>query len=49
MKKKSRDAQPMVPVTVKQISDAVLSTDDKSSFKIDGVDVKNVGLFFVSL
>ncbi|XP_027071262.1 replication protein A 32 kDa subunit A-like [Coffea arabica] len=41
---KSRDAQPMVPVTVKQISDAVLSTDDKSSFKIDGVDVKNVML-----
>ncbi|KAL3535381.1 hypothetical protein ACH5RR_003842 [Cinchona calisaya] len=41
---KSRDAQPMVPVTVKQISDAVPSTDDKSTFLIDGVDVKHVML-----
>ncbi|CAI9098488.1 OLC1v1035147C1 [Oldenlandia corymbosa var. corymbosa] len=40
---KSRDAQPMLPVTVKQISDAVPS-DDKATFVIDGVDVKHVML-----
>ncbi|KAL3532798.1 hypothetical protein ACH5RR_006319 [Cinchona calisaya] len=45
---KSRDAQPMVPVTVKQISDAVPFTDDKSSFLIDGFDVKHVMLVGMS-
>ncbi|GER52014.1 replication protein A 32 kDa subunit A [Striga asiatica] len=39
---KSRDNQAMYPVTVKQIIDAALSSDDKSGFVIDGVDVYNV-------
>ncbi|KAL3825988.1 hypothetical protein ACJIZ3_022017 [Penstemon smallii] len=39
---KSRDNQPMFPVTVKQIIEATPSTDDKSTFIIDGVDVYNV-------
>ncbi|KAK4404579.1 Replication protein A subunit A [Sesamum angolense] len=41
---KSRDNQPMYPVTVKQIIEATPSTDDKPNFLIDGVDVYN-GLF----
>ncbi|KAL3841047.1 hypothetical protein ACJIZ3_025638 [Penstemon smallii] len=41
---KSRDNQPMFPVTVKQIIEATPSTDDKSTFIIDGVDVYNVKL-----
>ncbi|KAL7138102.1 hypothetical protein ABFS83_10G140600 [Erythranthe nasuta] len=40
---KSRDNQPMCPVTVKQIVEAS-SADDKSNFLIDGVDVYNVKL-----
>ncbi|KMT17727.1 hypothetical protein BVRB_2g034790 [Beta vulgaris subsp. vulgaris] len=47
---KSRDPHGTVPVSVKQISQASLSsTDDKSSFNIDGVDVtivKMVGMVF---
>ncbi|KAL0302245.1 UNVERIFIED_CONTAM: Replication protein A subunit A [Sesamum angustifolium] len=39
---KSRDNQPMYPVTVKQIIEATPSTDDKPNFLIDGVDVYNV-------
>ncbi|PIN12853.1 Single-stranded DNA-binding replication protein A (RPA), medium (30 kD) subunit [Handroanthus impetiginosus] len=41
---KSRDTQPMYPVTVKQIIEASPSSDDKSNFLIDGVDVYNVKL-----
>ncbi|KAI3444166.1 hypothetical protein Pfo_000831 [Paulownia fortunei] len=41
---KSRDNQPMYPVTVKQIIEASPSADDKSNFLIDGVDVYNVKL-----
>ncbi|XP_051151387.1 replication protein A 32 kDa subunit A-like [Andrographis paniculata] len=41
---KSRDNQPMCPVTVKQIVEATPSADDKSNFVIDGVDVYNVKL-----
>ncbi|KAG8372372.1 hypothetical protein BUALT_Bualt12G0059400 [Buddleja alternifolia] len=41
---KSRDDQPMYPVTVKQIIEATPSADDKSNFVIEGVDVYNVKL-----
>ncbi|XP_027368762.1 replication protein A 32 kDa subunit B [Abrus precatorius] len=41
---KSRDAQPLLPLTVKQINDAVQSTDDKINLIIDGVDVNNITL-----
>lgn len=41
---KSRDAQPMYPVTVKQIMEATPSADDKSNFLIDGIIVYNVKL-----
>ncbi|KAL2534770.1 Replication protein A 32 kDa subunit A [Abeliophyllum distichum] len=41
---KSRDTQPMVPVTVKQIIGASQSTDDKSNFLIDDALVSNVKL-----
>lgn len=42
---KNRDPQGTIPLTVKQISQASLSSsDDKSSFNIDGVDVTNVKL-----
>lgn len=37
----------MLPLTVKQINDAFLSSDDKSNFVIDGVDVNNVSLGLV--
>ncbi|XP_022135426.1 replication protein A 32 kDa subunit B isoform X2 [Momordica charantia] len=41
---KNRDVQALLPLTVKQINDAFLSNDDKSSFVINGVDVNNVKL-----
>ncbi|XP_057980375.1 replication protein A 32 kDa subunit A-like [Malania oleifera] len=41
---KNRDTQPLLPLTVKQISEALISNDDKSDFLIDGIDVKNVTL-----
>ncbi|KAL6965776.1 hypothetical protein U1Q18_036832 [Sarracenia purpurea var. burkii] len=41
---KNRDTQPLIPLTVKQISQALQSSDDKSNFIIDGVDVNNVTL-----
>ncbi|CAA2955984.1 replication protein A 32 kDa subunit A-like isoform X2 [Olea europaea var. sylvestris] len=41
---KSRDTQPMVPVTAKQIIEASQSTDDKSNFLVDGAIVSNVKL-----
>ncbi|XP_042492626.1 replication protein A 32 kDa subunit A-like isoform X2 [Macadamia integrifolia] len=39
---KNRDNQGLLPLTVKQISEAPLSNDDKSNIVIDGVDVNNV-------
>ncbi|KAL2318283.1 hypothetical protein Fmac_032159 [Flemingia macrophylla] len=41
---KSRDSQGLIPVTVKQISEASQSGDEKSNFVIDGVDLNNVTL-----
>lgn len=41
---RNRDAQSLLPLTVKQINDAFLSSDDKSNFLIDGVVVSNVKL-----
>ncbi|XP_054781606.1 replication protein A 32 kDa subunit B isoform X2 [Prosopis cineraria] len=41
---KNRDAQSLLPLTVKQINDAFQSSDDKSNMIIDGVDVNNVTL-----
>ncbi|OIT23690.1 PREDICTED: replication protein A 32 kDa subunit A-like [Nicotiana attenuata] len=41
---KSRDNPPLLPLTVKQISQAIQSSDEKSNFVIDGVDVNNVRL-----
>lgn len=38
----NRDTQALLPLTVKQISEAFLSSDDKSNFLIDGVEVNNV-------
>ncbi|XVE71371.1 hypothetical protein DITRI_Ditri10aG0144900 [Diplodiscus trichospermus] len=39
---RSRDTQGLISVTVKQISEASQSGDEKSNFIIDGVDVTNV-------
>ncbi|XP_004507862.1 replication protein A 32 kDa subunit B isoform X2 [Cicer arietinum] len=44
---KNRDAQSLLPLTIKQINDAVdasQSNDDKTNLIIDGVDVNNVTL-----
>ncbi|XP_062165204.1 replication protein A 32 kDa subunit B [Alnus glutinosa] len=41
---KNREIQSLLPLTVKQITEAFLSSDDKSNFTIDGVDVNNVTL-----
>ncbi|KAJ9689441.1 hypothetical protein PVL29_014900 [Vitis rotundifolia] len=41
---RNRDTQALLPLTVKQISEAFLSSDDKSNFLIDGVEVNNVTL-----
>ncbi|KAM7268815.1 hypothetical protein ACFE04_010981 [Oxalis oulophora] len=41
---KSRDPVGLVPLTVKQISEATQSGDDKSNFVVDGLDVTNVTL-----
>ncbi|XP_045821402.1 replication protein A 32 kDa subunit A-like [Trifolium pratense] len=41
---KNRDSQGLVPVTVKQISEASHSGDEKSNFSINGVDLTNVTL-----
>ncbi|CAN4084937.1 unnamed protein product [Withania somnifera] len=40
----SRDNPALLPLTVKQISQAIQSSDEKSNFVIDGVDVNNVRL-----
>lgn len=41
---KNRDSQGLIPVTVKQISEASHSASEKSSFVINGVEVTNVTL-----
>ncbi|XP_050365114.1 replication protein A 32 kDa subunit A [Argentina anserina] len=41
---RSRESHGLVPVTVKQISEAHQSGDEKSNFVIDGVDVANVSV-----
>ncbi|KAH7544666.1 hypothetical protein FEM48_Zijuj01G0010000 [Ziziphus jujuba var. spinosa] len=41
---RNRDIQALLPLTVKQISDAYVSGNEKSEFVIDGVDVSNVKL-----
>jgi len=41
---KSRETQGLVPVTVKQISEASQTGDEKSNFVINGVDLNNVCL-----
>nr|XP_025659634.1 replication protein A 32 kDa subunit A isoform X2 [Arachis hypogaea] len=41
---KSRETQGLIPVTVKQISEASHSGDEKSNFVINGIDVNNVTL-----
>ncbi|KOM51879.1 hypothetical protein LR48_Vigan09g053800 [Vigna angularis] len=39
---RNRDAQSLLPLTVKQIYDALRTNDDKANFIVDGVDVNNV-------
>ncbi|KAJ7955787.1 replication protein A 32 kDa subunit A-like [Quillaja saponaria] len=41
---KNRDAQSLLPLTVKQINDAFQSSDDNANLLVDGVDVNNVTL-----
>lgn len=41
---KNRETQQLLPLTVKQISLALLSSDEKSNFSIDGVEVNSVKL-----
>ncbi|KAL4582031.1 hypothetical protein LXL04_006568 [Taraxacum kok-saghyz] len=41
---KKTDTHTLIPLTVKQINNALLSNDDKVNFLIDGVDVNNVKL-----
>ncbi|WVY90839.1 hypothetical protein V8G54_036353 [Vigna mungo] len=41
---KSRETQGLVPVTVKQISEASQTGDEKSNFVINGVDLNNITL-----
>ncbi|CAJ1941838.1 unnamed protein product [Sphenostylis stenocarpa] len=41
---KNRDAQSLLPLTVKQIYDAFQSSDDKVTLTVDGVDVNTVTL-----
>ncbi|OVA19005.1 OB-fold nucleic acid binding domain [Macleaya cordata] len=41
---KNRDSQGLFPLTVKQISESYLSSEDKANFVVDGVDVNNVTL-----
>ncbi|XP_065867800.1 replication protein A 32 kDa subunit A [Euphorbia lathyris] len=41
---KNRDSVGVIPLTVKQISEASQSGDEKSNFSVDGVDLTNVTL-----
>jgi hypothetical protein len=43
-----RNAQTLLPLTVKQIMDAAQSSDDKSNFAVDGVEVSTVRIFSLS-
>jgi hypothetical protein len=43
-----RNAQTLLPLTVKQIMDAAQSSDDKSNFAVDGVEVFTVRIFSLS-
>lgn len=43
----SRDVQGLLPLTVKQISQAFEASDDKTNFLIDGVDVNNVSSLLI--
>ena len=38
----NRDVQALLPLTVKQISDASVPGSEKSEFVVDGADVNNV-------
>ncbi|KOM53270.1 hypothetical protein LR48_Vigan09g192900 [Vigna angularis] len=40
---RNRDAQSLLPLTVKQIYDALQTNDDKANLIVDGVDVNNEG------
>lgn len=46
---KSRAGQGILPLTVKQISEAYDSNDDKSNFVVDGVDATNVKLLGIMM
>lgn len=46
---KSRSGQGVLPLTVKQISEAYHSNDDKSNFAVDGVDATNVKMVGIVL
>ncbi|KNA21647.1 hypothetical protein SOVF_041380 [Spinacia oleracea] len=41
---KNRDAQALVPLTVKQMNEAVSASNESGTFLVDGVDVSNVTL-----
>ncbi|XP_058755408.1 replication protein A 32 kDa subunit B [Vicia villosa] len=41
---KNRDAQALLPLTIKQINDAYQASDDKTNLTIDGVDVGTISL-----
>ncbi|KAI3990565.1 hypothetical protein MKX01_022865 [Papaver californicum] len=41
---KNRDAAGLLPLTVKQISESYITSEDKANFVVDGVDVNNVTL-----
>lgn len=43
----NREAQGLLPLTVKQIREAFQASDDKANFLIDGVSVNNVGYVFL--
>lgn len=42
----NRDIQTLLPLTVKQISNAIAGENGKSEFSIDGVDVTTVSFSF---
>lgn len=44
----NRDAQALVPLTVKQMNEAVSASNESGTFLVDGVDVSNVCCSFFS-
>lgn len=42
----NRDIQTLLPLTVKQLSNAIAGENGKSEFSIDGVDVTTVSFSF---